>query len=409
YGAAYREADDEVWRCDEADNDCDGEVDEACCGSGATPTPTQFGEPEHPAHFPAIVRAHAESPEGTAFLMGFEVDGEVVVQHLDRSGTPVGELRPTGIRGGDLRGVAMVKTDGGYAIAAAIERETPEFVVARLEPDLRRKTEPTTVVDSTSGAPIVGAGAAADRATIWVAYSSGPDADHLEVRVASLSFESGDVTTEPERAGASEDDMLEIPTKPSVAIVGGSPLVVWWDRDDERIRGGRPLSDRQFRVPAAAGSEDFEPVSVTGIGETAHLIYPDNDDASTGSLTHLAVGPDETGELSGATSLTQATALNRSPEAVAVDRDGDGTDDHLLMVWQRGSGSDATVVAGTVASTSPGTVSPRALVSGDDSTVFPALAVDGGRAGAVWQTALSGSAEAVEYAPVSVEGVPVCP
>lgn len=401
YGSDYRQANDEAWRCDNTDNDCDGKVDEACCSAGTTPSPTTVKKPDDAVRFTAIVPAVGGAPAGAEYLVAWAFSGAARLQHVDASGSAVKTSEKIEYSA-EPRGMSLVPTSGGYALAVA--RETANqwtFRVYRLKSDLSQKGSHTQIEASTSDM-IAGAGIAADGGTVWVAYSKRVMTRTFAVRAAGLSFTNGQITSSPKKAGGAG-----WPTEPSVAVVGSTATVAWWDGSGD-VRGGRPQHGESFRIAAGGGSKTVEPVSLLAHGGEAHLVYATYTGSSTSKLRHVAIGSNQTGTLSGGTDLTGATERNRVPEAVPVDRSGDGSDDHLLIGWQQGTGTSATIAVGRMSLSAPGSMAPRAITKQGNPPSHPALATDGGKAGAVWEIPPASSKAKVEYAPVSIDGIPVC-
>ena len=415
YGDAYRGSDDERWRCDGKDNDCDGEADEACCAMDTAPNPTNVGATGTDQEHPQIVRAVEGAPSGAAFLVAWTGGHYFDLQYVDRDGRAVGEESTIHFGRPDREeatGLVVTQTKSGYAaVLTFIEpkegSDDPHTLrLYRLQPDLSVQGA-NTDIDLSNGGELVNPDIAIDGESAWVTYSVERGGHGHGIWAAKVPLRNGELSVGPFEVSKYVFRMSS-KSAPVIGIVGGTPAVAWWNTGREAVRGawlkGGTVTGR-FHTPVGRdGHGRGKPMEMVVHDGTAHLLFP-HYVGSESELTHLAVSKGTTGMVSGATALTGSEGENGLPSAAAVDRSGDGTADHLLVVWQQDFGAEVAV--GTMPLDSPGQMTPRVVKPRPDRPIHPDLAFDG-RAAVVWRAPTFGDERDVGFAPVSIDGVPIC-
>jgi len=455
-GAPDRDCDDEApgvhpgvpdgenWRCDQADNDCDDTVDDVCCGASdaeaGPPEPVRIGGDADQSDA-VIVPAVDEAPEAAAYLVGWRQDDSVRLQHVDRAGDPVSSGGPNsievdaGVRDFAVAAQSFVSESGsGYIVAVAGGNGT--LVVRAFGANLAesnsdawpmqlyRTPHPELAIDHVSMF------VDSDQRRIGLAFSeeSGEtDEGHHVVAMLvtipeDLESESPYIERYADALDPDADDdqnpaLVEKAAAPEIAVVDGTPTTVWWNADAETIYGVR-LADGDasgaFSVPVGLETSTAadESVALLGIGTGAHLLYPDYREDSPRVLRHLAVGADETGALGPGTQVTGEAKLDRQPSATPVDRDGDGEADHLLVTWARGAADDPEIAAGRIpfgGEEGADPMEPEIVKESGDGATSPEVAARDDRGGVIWRQPKSAGVDShVEYAPLSIDGVPIC-
>jgi len=417
FGADYVEAGDEGWRCDGMDNDCDGSTDEACCSSGETPNAVPIGDPSADQSLPVVVPAARGAPSEARFLVAWAAGREVKLAHVDGAGVEVGSVTKSLV--GDVQELEVVSHSSGYAVFAV--NGADQLQLLRFDGSLSQQGSKKTVNQDPSP-NLAAPSAAVQGQTAWVAYSFRDMSllnSQIVIKAAAVNLSNGDLSTQPLVVSQSGNELPEV-GKPEVAVVGGTPTAVWWQARSgnldvtlrgARLQSGGTINDRfSTSIKGTSGSGESEPVAATEADGAMQLVYPDFS-SGTGVLNHLEVGTNETGTLSGATQITGDSQTNRQPAAAAVDADGDGTDDRLVVAWAQGSTSDPAIQVGQTELSNPSMISGRTVVQTSDDE-NPTLALSDGRIGATWLDGVdngdSDTADDVKYAPVSIDGPPVC-
>jgi hypothetical protein len=244
----------------------------------------------------------------------------------------------------------------------------------------------------------------------WLAYSvEQQDGGHV-VKTLALNL-NNEQTTGPNGV-SDQNNSLPKPVNPELSLLSGTPTVVWWDAANSELRGARlangSAKDR-FNSPVGVDStRTAEPVDVFASSGEVGLVYPDYSSGNA-ALHYLPIKPSDTGEITRSpTPLTGTGQTNRQPSARAVDSNGDGTADRLLVVWAQGATDDPAIVVGQTSLSSPGMLQGEKVKGNGDDSAMPGLAITGEQAGAVWVDTIVGNSRDAKYAPLSIDGVPIC-
>ncbi len=408
YGEGYVESDDEGWRCDGADNDCDGEVDEACCEDGASPESVQVGGDSADQTRPVLVPAVEGAPEDALFLAVWAEGETIVLEHIDEVGETTGEGESLELD--EVTSLDAVRTESGYAVAATATSTANVAVLRRYNAALELQGSSEEGFDSSTG-QIDNVSVEFHDQTIWAVYSSWnreltnlPEGGYT-IRATAIDAESSGVAYGPFDVSPSGQGLPQ-PGDPEIAVVDGTPTVGWWDAPSETIRGARlseDTVDSRFRFPMSlVNSVQAEPIELFAHDATTHILHADYTDSGDSSLDHVAIDPGETGELEGGEAITGDADLHRQPTALPVE------DEAMLVVWARGDSSDPTLLAARSPLDSSDRLSGSPVKRGGDESERPHLAATGPKAGVAWLETVMGNDRDVKYAPLSIDGVPVC-
>lgn len=300
YGEYYTQRDDEGWRCDGRDNDCDGTTDEWCCESGpgageqAPFSVSDIGPTRGPGKSqtaysgfvqPAVVGALDGAPRGAAYFVARKTSAqEVTVEHRSVFGDVRGEPTQLVFRGvseaGEIIGLTVVKLEQEYEVIVS---------TARVETETSGDGSQTEVLGTTA---IFSRSVSADGQSFGSVTLATPSGAHtrlvgesLEGRVvfASLSYNSlttefGDITIwtyradnrrgGPRRIGlpsvvdsrvrsSGSDRPQDLPSRPVSTVHPEAGIGLGWSSFDGS--GGRTINflsvDSEGRVTGSAAFE----------------------------------------------------------------------------------------------------------------------------------------------------------
>ena len=435
FGADYRADSAESWRCDGLDNNCDGGVDEACCGSAGMPTlPTASTiESADELRSPTIIPAADDAPADAAYLAAFGEPQRVVLRHVDAAGDTVGDdltiTVPVG--DGEVVGVDVATTDSGYELVWSVSAVTRDsggnFATAAAELNaqgfdalLNATSGPNTlashVFDSSDSSTVQNpqallepavAASSDHRLVVWVASKF-----ELDYPVRGVRYSAGD--------RANPESILELtPTGRQVAASAPEPVVladdssfvaVWANKRDATIHGQRYAVDgsaeTSFSIPAEVG-DGGEQLDAAWLGADEMLVvFAHVDDSANPTLATATITP-SSGAVGPIVALADSSEADSQPSATLVDLDNDDSVDHLHLVWARGARDNPKLVAGNTPLDALGLVAPRHAIkaTGNDLRDAWTAPADTG-VGAIWRTTTG--TDRIEYVPLSIEAVPIC-
>ena len=424
---------EESWRCDGLDNDCDEKIDEICCSEFpdrdseiVTVSPNERDQSTY-----AFAPAHADSPDAAAYIVSWVEENNVIFQHVDRTGATVGsslagELPhdglPTDAEFGDeldADGFALTHRADGYTFAITYGGSHSGLVVGTLKPgssspvafkvvegpdENQEYAHPALASVARSGVHVLA----------WSQKLINNDVEVFAYRFKSLS--------ELGRTGALELKNSEIqparPAPPTVATNGARFLLAWHSVPDT-ISGqfiepnGDPENPFQFQFPSNERAFPYAIDAVSpGKGKwvLVHPVYRKNSGGES-SLVATPIDSENVGSLSPGPTLVDNDD-NGAPGAHIADVDGDGTPDRLVVAWQQGYDQDDPLLqVGWAPLGSLGKFDDHVAILKEDGSgsVGPVPAVSDSSAAVVWHEHRSGEPRDVEFSPLSIDGPPVCP
>jgi hypothetical protein len=401
--------DDEKWMCDGVDNNCRDGADEACC-SDKRPKAVGIGEDDADQIAPRIVRPLPGAPKDAEWLVIWAEGKQVKLQHVDQAGSAVGKIssRDTGL---EVLGLEAVRGPKHYVVAVAVDQgiNGEAANLLRFDASLQKGAADISSLDKGADVDLSSLTVSADG--IWLAYSlevSVPVGTHY-VKVVGVQL-SRKKTVGP-LVVSDRNEHLPAPGAPEVAVTGKTPVVAWWDADKELVRGAIISSEKvQGRFKKAVdvvSRREAEPIDLISTANGIGVVYPDYAQ-SKGVLKLIKVEiSGNSGRVGAATQLTDGSKDNRLPTVRRVDADRDEKPDELLVAWGLGLGDDPTLVAGQTDLKNLGMLDPAELVGGVEAG-RPSLVSADGHAGVVWPEFIEGNDRDVSFAPLSVDGVPIC-
>ena len=434
FGADYAESDDEAWKCDGLDNDCDEETDEFCCAADEVPPSVSVATAElvgteHPFDAdepPTFVPAADSAPEGAAFLSAWISDtNEISLQHYDEFGEFVGSAE-TVDSPETVNSIALVPLSDGYEVVWSTYAEesggsgttfTAQLNAQSRNADLTQDGFPETVsslegnvseaagyteleavaIENTVGVGFVvytedntGAGTVYTRRAGAVRY----DLSDREATLAELDLSSGD----------SDENFSNVSTH----VHDGDFLFAWGEPEQDR------LSVRVFAADGTAGATvdaDLQGnlrngrIDAVSLSDNELLVFDSESGVSGAELVATTITLDS-GDVS-----TDAVAVGRQPSIEGTDEDGDGFADRVTVLWQKlgGSGGGELVVRSmAVDSLAPDTEAELALGYTFTAGSPPAIFQHEVGLGLTWR-ASGPSSRDVFYLPFSTTGIGICP
>jgi hypothetical protein len=431
YGDDFIDAADEGWSCDGLDNNCDGEVDEACCGAAgnrAAPTDVTVGmgpEASEGLFVPKIVPAAAGAPAGAEFLVAWPKGEDIELQHVDRAGTLIGAARSLLATAStqELTGVDVVSSASGYDVVWTVYRYNSsqssytnklhiQGLDANLDDDGSGQTYVSTYVEPgvTSEPTDVWhpriAAAGDERFIVWSESFTGirNEVRGIQYNVNDRANPGNLLDLTNSRGGSSNDTAL----LPDIAGTDDAFVIAWANADDETIYGlsysntGTPTPTFEIPVgeetggqPIATGWTDDDEVAV---------VYPRFDQSNVElALSSVTLSSADVGA---EVELTDDAQANFLPSLQVVEFDDGG--DRLVIAWER-EGAALEMVVGSTPVDTPGLIDPVLSVrSGGSSARFPQLARGAAGLGAIWRTEPQSGTHDIQFAAISREGVPIC-
>ena len=416
--------DNEKWRCDGTDNDCDGNDDEVCCemgdGPDGPPSPVQIGSKDNDQANPVMVPAIDEAPGEAAYLVAWSEGDTLKLQHVDADGKAVASNgNGTFPISSGIEDFAVVGVADEYAIAFADGAGVLSLGTLTGQLKETEQTISPSDVDSTrddkQAIGEVSMTPGTDAETVWLAYSRQTDSGHqlVATSVELQTDESGSL--DPERIDLLDNDLLPNMGAPEITIVDGTPMVAWQrvpaNPLEARIQVARIAEGgvgQRFEVDVTATqSKTAESIELVGLPDKGVVLYPDFAEGE-GALQMVAVSADGLGDGS---RVTGKDKPDRQPSATPVDRDGDGEADHLLVVWARGKATDPDIVVGRLSleADEPDEMAEKMVAKANDREWRdPTVGRRDGRGAVSFLQTNQVAKHDVKYAPLSIDGAAIC-
>jgi len=364
------------------------------------PSPAAMGAPNEPRAHVAITAASENAGNEAVFAVAFAQEESTYVWHVDETGSKVEE----GVISVSAIVEEVVAHPDGYEVIA-MPSGSGKLVSYRFDPSLSERSSSPLEIDSVSGSNWIRSPAAArDGDRIWVTYAKKDINGDPGVRATSFDWNQSFV-----KSGYwIGDQTFDVSPRPEVAVVSGTPVIVWWAPKKGQVRGARLVQSgmvqNRFGVRVTPKTNnDMMRIAAVAADGALHVIHPEwsNNDMA---LRHVRVERGETGDMVGtATEITDFGLNKRRPAVAAFDSDGDETADELMVVWQ---GQDAgTVDGGTISLGSVSKMDVRTYHSAAGYVTNPGVAEASSRIGLAWE---DGGKDDVWYTPASIDGVPIC-
>jgi hypothetical protein len=387
YGNDFVDADDEDWRCDTLDNDCDGGADEACCPAGTDPTPVEFGTAA--ANYPIIVPG-LDNLGG--FIIAWADPMGVQLARVDEEGN----TRRTGLLAAlDVTGIDMViePTTSRLQVFVTSGEGPSTFVVITVNPvtldELGRAN-----LNSAQEEIVYPVATTTDTQTCVTTSQQG---EGNQFFLILQCFAQGD-----------PDNVKQVqpgvgPRRPlaSIAKLGGDDLVYAW----VQVEG----ADRVVLQTAAVGQTSIAPLGSAELPITEFAIgYPSALVVDGGNTYIVHIDGGNSGQLGlvryDGSTLTKVgggePSLPAPPDILAGDLDGDGSNDSLLIAHRRNG--NLALVRHDIASATNTDLGEFALaITGQPVR----MAARGNKVGVVYDVDGGG----IQFIPVNAAGDAICP
>lgn len=411
-GELYLAADDEGWRCDGADNDCDGTPDEACCATGTTPTPRQYGTTRNDDQVtPALAPATTGAPVDAAHLLVWAEEDRVYAQHIDEAGIPKGLEQNFQSRVEEFYSLDVVDTGAGYMLAyAGVEDGTDYRLVLQPLDASGRETGDFVDVVETQTPFIYSAALETNGTEVLLVWSIG-DKTAAQWDLQSCVFTPGQQPNPCEQSANHKtlDSNRFTPCHPSIDANANGTFVVGW-------LAPNPTAPHDLRsnivdkngTPGGAidlmttSEPDFDRVAVAWQDPTTYHVVAAVAGASSHVLTHIPV----TSGIAGTTTDLYDSNRPDRPTAIALDDDGQPGAERLLLAFYEATTSKLVGASLDLANPSMLSVHEIATSSPPKSAVFP-LALGPRSVGVAWQDRGT-NPERINYTPLSLDGPPIC-
>lgn len=415
YGADYVNSADEGLRCDGEDNNCDGTVDNPCCGSAGNatfPAPSILGNgfepgpdfpydtPVEPVIAPVAQGAPSQAVATVAYASASDT---VTVTHINDSGNPFGQ---TYIRTeNDLyTDVELVRTAKGYdLIFARTIREAnlggfSAIEVQQLTPSLTEDGSDAQLVyvNNDTLAQVYRALDASyyDRSVVVGASSYagfGEPSEAFFYRIDSIDSTSKSISIDGNEEGIS----------PATVTVSNGNLLVVTDESDDEVYGqaldqnGSPIGSLNHSTPISANPLLL---SWTGGNEVA-AVYESGGALSAATLNYSTPASPSPG------SINSGSALGEFIAKTDWDDDQNGDAESTTLVWRASGGTELMAAEYDLSS---GTLlsGPTAVLNNAGNINDVSITNDGDQALVVYQDRTGGSQ--VKLFRISRSGTALC-
>jgi hypothetical protein len=412
-GELYLAVDDEGWRCDGADNDCDGAADEACCAAGTTPTTRQYGTTRNDDQVaPTLVSATAGAPVDAAYLLVWGEDDTIFTQHIDEAGLPKGLEQSFRTQVETFYSIDVVDTGAGYMLAYAGDEDGTTYRVV-LQPLDAMGRETGDLVDVVESQTLLVTSAALETngTEALLAWSIG-DKVASKWDLQTCVFTPGQPTNPCEQSANHRalDTNRAAPYRPSIdANAGGTFAVAWLAANTAAPHDVRSNIVDNTGTPGGAIDllitdipDDLRVAVAWQNNTTYHVVATVRSSSGPFILTHIPV----TSGIAGSSTDLDTSMRPSKPTVLALDDDGQPGAERLLVAYYHASNDK--IVGASLDLSAPAAVTGReiATVRIERDAVFPLARGDRG-VGLAWSDSGVNPAR-VHYTPLSVEGVPVC-
>lgn len=359
---------DDGWHCDGKDNDCDNQTDEVCCRQDEPPS-LQMEEvnrknPGTPKMLPAT--SASATPMGAAtFVARIDDDKILSTGLLSPTGQTVDSYRTTliGDSGDRLPHAEPVRTPNGYFLFSRIYDESKShpwgFGVLHIDAQGKPSSNSLRSFHSDELEHWTNFAIASSNNKILVVLASSSSSPYLRAHV----LKSNDLSTiarlgsglrasaVPIRPSSKVNQKIPGPTQPDVAGSSTHFGVAWWHAAEEKVAGAivdassESVTPFNFGVNADSNTRPEE-IAIAALGAGSFMIaYPTY---KNGSRELQVRTVDASGRPSAGVPVASHGLDNFSPTAAPLDRNSDGTIDHVGLSWLAGSESDPEVNAAVV-------------------------------------------------------------
>lgn len=449
YGPDYTSAADEDRRCDGLDNNCDGNVDNVCCGAAGNrsePTPLTLGNGrdhttntvvENAVAKPTIIPAASGAPAGAAALAVWEGSvSKIIARHLDRDGKPIGATYNQAKRSsGEIVASTVVETAQGYDLIWSEVKSLgggnyqTNIYAQRLTAALVAQGDSVTLYsEGRRERWIIGLSAAYHHRGVMIGITE-RGKEYVSNKWEPAAYINALLYRIDDRTGSIQQFDL-YSEHASLGIVGDifaytkviatkSGLVVAWTTSYRMLSTGATLRSissahgkeysstgtaiSSFDIDESYWSEHFDLVQTAANKIT--VVYP----KSSGSNQKLVARTINltNGTAAAEVDLTNAAVSNHSPSIVGRDTNNDGYPDEFTVVWVAKGASSTALVGGSFKLQHPALMQGNSIIAASVTDLDnSALVATGNSAVAVWQTR-TGTRRA-RSAPVSFQGPGLC-